>query len=551
MKPTVVILTYCEHPALAYGALLVFDTLRVGFPTFDVVVIDNGSHPDVVPQIKFAAEKAGAFFKPMARHNFMDHYKWWLCEQELSNSIILIDPDVVFWGNVEDWEFDGAVAGRLIPDLTTGGVTSLARLHPSHIWVPDVQRLRSLGISVELRQEDGKFWDNLATIYQDHPTECQAFTEQQLDCYDHLFYGSHFPAIEPRLKDDDLTYKSHRDAAAGEISNLRGIWRDQEKYFQAQKDTPFDMQPAEIEARMQFVCADLGAIQNTTPDNAVQQLLTGIKAQLPVATKEMLAMPQANCPVVHHFGPGLCVREVSMPAGTLAIGHKQKFEHMNVLLKGSVMIVNDDGTTKVLTAPLMFIGKPGQKVGYVLEDLVWQNIYATDLKDVDAIEAHFVEKCDGWQQDQLLKSAQAALAYEVDRVDYQEMLVESGFSHETALRQSENTDDLIWVDSAVTRVSESPIQGKGLFVTSPVKAGSVICPARIDGQRTQAGRYTNHSRTPNAWMVLQSNGNIDLVALVDFDGCMGGGIGTEATIDYRQALALSGIKLKKESLCQH
>jgi hypothetical protein len=198
----------------------------------------------------------------------------------------------------------------------------------------------------------------------------------------------------------------------------------------------------------------------------------------------------------------------------------------------------------------MFIGKPGQKVGYVLEDLVWQNIYATDLKDVDAIEAHFVEKCDGWQQDQLLKSAQAALAYEVDRVDYQEMLVESGFSHETALRQSENTDDLIWVDSAVTRVSESPIQGKGLFVTSPVKAGAIICPARINGQRTQAGRYTNHSKTPNAQMVLQSNGNIDLVALVDFDGCMGGGIGTEATIDYRQALALPGIELKKESLCQ-
>ncbi|MEO6447712.1 MAG: hypothetical protein ABIO42_00555, partial [Burkholderiaceae bacterium] len=45
------ILTYCAHPALAYGTLLVFKTLRVGFPTARVEVYDNGSHPDVVGQI--------------------------------------------------------------------------------------------------------------------------------------------------------------------------------------------------------------------------------------------------------------------------------------------------------------------------------------------------------------------------------------------------------------------------------------------------------------------------------------------------------------------
>ena len=408
MQPTVVILTYCEHPSLAYGALMVFDTLRVGFPTFDVVVVDNGSHPDVVPQIQAAAEKSGAMFTPMARHDFMEHYRWWLCEQELSNSIILLDPDVVFWQNVEDWEFDGAIAGRLIPDLKMGAITSMSRLHPSHAWIPDVKRLRALGVSVELRHEDGKFFDTLASIYQEHPNECQPFTEQQLDCYDHLFYGSHLPAIEPRLNDNDLTFDAHRCAAAGDLQSLKGIWRKQDEYFQS--DANMGMDPKAILSKMESVYADLGKIQKIGTENAIDGLLANIYRQLPAATKEMMAMPQAECPVVHHFGPGLCVREVSMPAGTLAVGHKQKFEHMNVLLKGSVMIVNDDGTTKVLKAPLMFIGKPGQKVGYVLEDLVWQNIYATDLKDVDAIEAHFVEKCDEWHQDQLLKSAQAALA---------------------------------------------------------------------------------------------------------------------------------------------
>ncbi len=540
MKPTVVILTYCEHPALAYGALMVFDTLRVGFPTFDIVVVDNESHPDVVPQIQSAAEKVGALFTPAARHNFIDHYKWWLCEQDLSNAIILLDPDVVFWQSVENWKFDGAIAGRLIPDLKMGNITSMSRLHPSHAWIPDVKRLRDLSISIELRHEGNHFWDTLATIYQDHSNECQSFTEQQLDCYDHLFYGSHLPVIEPRLNDNNLTLNAHRHAAAGNIQNLKGIWREQDKYFKL--NAFVGMNPQTILSKMEHVYGELGCIQKIETNNAIDSLLANIYNQLPVATKEMLAMPQVECSVVHHFGPSLCVREVSMPAGTLAIGHKQKFEHMNVLLKGSVVVINDDGLTKVLTAPLMFIGKPGQKVGYVLEDLIWQNIYATELKDVDAIEAHFVEKCDEWQQDQLIKSAQITLMYEADRKDYQKMLFESGFSHEIALAQSENTDDMIWIDNAITRVSESPIQGKGLFVTSPIKKGALICSARVGGLRTQAGRYTNHSRTPNAKMVLQFNGNVDLIAVVDFEGCKGGGIGTEVTIDYRQALALSGIK---------
>jgi hypothetical protein len=50
-------------------------------------------------------------------------------------------------------------------------------------------------------------------------------------------------------------------------------------------------------------------------------------------------------------------------------------------------------------------------------------------------------------------------------------------------------------------------------------------------------------------MVLLANGDIDLVALVDIEGCKGGSMGTEVTIDYRQALALSGVEFK-EAICQ-
>jgi hypothetical protein len=264
----------------------------------------------------------------------------------------------------------------------------------------------------------------------------------------------------------------------------------------------------------------------------------------------MLQLPQAECSVVHHFGPGVCIREVFMPAGTLAIGHKQKFEHLNIMLRGKVLVANDDGSTQVLTAPMIFTGKPGRKIGYVMEDMIWQNVYATDLKDASAVEDLFVEKSEEWHLDQAHRFAVESVSRAADRSDYERLLSECGIPHEVARQQSEDESDQIWVDNSIVRVAESPIEGKGLFATSPIRAGQVICPARIGGKRTQGGRYTNHSLSPNAEMIKLPNGDINLVALVDIEGCKGGSMGTEITIDYRQALALSGVEFKKEALCQ-
>ena len=268
------------------------------------------------------------------------------------------------------------------------------------------------------------------------------------------------------------------------------------------------------------------------------------------AEKAMLQLPQVDCPVVHHFGPNLCIREVFMPKGTMAVGHKQKFKHMNVLLKGKVMMLNEDGSTKILEAPFIFEGEAGRKIGYVLEDMVWQNIYSTDLQDSNDVEQFFIEKSENWQNDQNIKLSIQKVAKEADRNDYQKLLKESGITHETARKQSENKEDQISIFSNVVRVADSAIEGQGLFLTSPVKAGDVICQARIKGKRTQAGRFTNHSVFPNAKMVLLPNSDIDLVAISDINGCKGGSLGEEITINYRQALLLSGINFEGNVLCQ-
>jgi hypothetical protein len=269
------------------------------------------------------------------------------------------------------------------------------------------------------------------------------------------------------------------------------------------------------------------------------------------AENSMLQLPQAECSVIHHFGPGLYVREVHMPAGILAIGHAQRFAHLNVFLKGRVRMLNDDGTTTELVAPMMFVGQPGKKAGYVLEDVVWQNIYATEETDIEKLESMFLVKSDEFGSHQAAQMAGRTAAHEDDRADYLAMLDETGFDHATARTQSENEADQRPFPFGAWRVKTgvSAIEGTGLFATAPIGAGELIAPARIDGKRTPAGRFTNHSASPNAEMMLLPNGDINLMALEPIAGCHGGQDGEEITIDYRQALALSGIKSKR-SICQ-
>lgn len=253
-----------------------------------------------------------------------------------------------------------------------------------------------------------------------------------------------------------------------------------------------------------------------------------------------LRLPQQYCPVVHHFGPGICIREVFMPAQTFAIGHAQKFEHLNIMLRGAVAILVD-GQIKVLRAPLIFVGKPGRKIGYVIEDTIWQNVYATELRDPVAVEEHFVDKSQSFQsfEAEVFELEQAIRA--PDRADFAAVLEENGFTADEVRAKTENEADQAPMPEGFGYITVRPsaIEGMGLFLSMRKQAGEVIAPARINGCRTPAGRYTNHSSVPNAIFEKLPNGDIILVAQHNIEGCMGGSKGDEVTVDYRQALAVS------------
>ena len=263
---------------------------------------------------------------------------------------------------------------------------------------------------------------------------------------------------------------------------------------------------------------------------------------------EMLKMEQAPCPVTHRFGPNIYIREVFIPAGVFSIGHRQKTVHVNVMLKGKVLFVNPDGTKELLEAPLTFVSNPGRKIGYILEDMLWQNIYATDETDIEKLEEMFLDKTTGFLEHKRAEQLLLGFDNSEDISDYHKMLDEVNISEELVREQSENLEDQIPMPfgSYKFQLAASNIQGKGVFATSDLLENEIVGPARLNGFRTPLGRFTNHSKNPNALMVKEENGDIFLVMKKAISGCRGGNLGDEITIDYRQALSLA----TEKQICQ-
>jgi hypothetical protein len=259
-----------------------------------------------------------------------------------------------------------------------------------------------------------------------------------------------------------------------------------------------------------------------------------------VLENAFLQQPQVDCPVVHRFGPNIYIREVTIPAGSLSIGHYQTTTHLNIMLTGRVTMVNEDGSHTELVAPQTFVSKPGRKIGYIHETIVWQNIYATDETDVEKLEAMFLDKSETWQENQKNQQLLLSFDHSEDIVDYYAAIAEYDFDQETVQKQVQNLDDQcdFPLGGYKVMVAPSKIDGKGLFATGNIENNEIIAPARINGLRTPAGRFTNHSKNPNAKMILLDNGDINLVAAMRIEGCKGGNLGSEITIDYRQALRL-------------
>jgi len=258
---------------------------------------------------------------------------------------------------------------------------------------------------------------------------------------------------------------------------------------------------------------------------------------------ELLQMPQADIVTTHTFLPGVYERKITVPPWTVLTGAAHKTGYRVRLEKGKIA-VNVDTDVVVLTAPCEFDAKAGeQRAGRVFEDeVVWVDVYDNpdDCQDIETLEdrLYVVPECG-------LGDTRRRLAIESAQADYQLFLEQLGVDQPTM-------DAIVTIESDLINMPEghnvelkaSPVHGIGMFATRHFFAGEVICPGRLGGKRTPAGRYINHSCDPNV-IPYKFGDDLYVIALKDV------GIGNELLINYRDAVGTNfGFYLSGETLCQ-
>jgi hypothetical protein len=254
---TVHILATCRNKALLPATLMVFDTLRVGFPTARVQVYSNGNTDDVWSELGRRCDAVGAFLVPIKK---MDHQAW--VGQVISrhgigegrnNPMWLVDTDVAFWSQVEHWKFDTAIAGRQMPefyDAYTRCVTAprihtcLLRVNPGMVSDELAKRRRSFNddfghnrlvdpyASFFCVMPDGRrvYYDTAAML--SYQVSATPFSDEQNEAFDHMNCGTYADVVEPVYRG---ILSSHQ-AVYSNRELLRGSWAKQRGLFLSMKE---------------------------------------------------------------------------------------------------------------------------------------------------------------------------------------------------------------------------------------------------------------------------------------------------------------------------
>lgn len=124
-------------------------------------------------------------------------------------------------------------------------------------------------------------------------------------------------------------------------------------------------------------------------------VLMGYHDKLDLLEREMVKFPWVVMPVTHRFTPGLYIREIFMPAGTILTSKIHKTEHPFVISAGRLEVLTENDGWVPMQAPFTGITKPGtRRVLKIFEDTIWTTFHPTDETDVEKIEAAIIERHD-------------------------------------------------------------------------------------------------------------------------------------------------------------
>lgn len=109
----------------------------------------------------------------------------------------------------------------------------------------------------------------------------------------------------------------------------------------------------------------------------------------------MLKLPQIPQPLKHHFFPGLYVREILNPAGSLIVTKMHKTCHLHMVVKGRISVWIEGIGVKTYTAGHMGTTYPGtRRIIYAHEDTTFCTFHPTEKTNIEEIEKDCVYNSD-------------------------------------------------------------------------------------------------------------------------------------------------------------
>jgi hypothetical protein len=256
--------------------------------------------------------------------------------------------------------------------------------------------------------------------------------------------------------------------------------------------------------------------------------------------ERLLDMPQASIVTIHTFQPGVYERKIVIPPWTVLTGAAHKTAYKVRVERGRIAVNTDDGI-KLCEGPCEFAASAGiKRAGRVFEDeVVWVDVYDNpdECRDLAMLEErlYVVPECGLGESRRL----------ERDREDYRLFLTQIGMEQHELERIVQHEADMMQVSEwSPVEVRPSALHGMGLFALESLAAGTFICPGRVNGKRTVAGRYINHSLTPNV-IPVKIGEDIYAVAIQNIQAH------EELLVDYRDSMRVNfGIAFQGDLICQ-
>lgn len=110
-----------------------------------------------------------------------------------------------------------------------------------------------------------------------------------------------------------------------------------------------------------------------------------------VIANDIEGSPNPGWPLKHLFTPGLYVRSIVLPAGSITTSKIHLTEHPFVIASGHAVVWGTHNGTENVQAPYLGVTKPGtRRIIFAVTDVFWLTFHATEEKDVEVIEKQII-----------------------------------------------------------------------------------------------------------------------------------------------------------------